>query len=85
MPDVETEILGEIRKIASRELEVTRPIEPGDELVSALDLDSVRALVLAVGLEDRFRVKLPDEETAGLVTVGDLVRMVASCMSRSSR
>ena len=35
------------------------------------------AVVLAVGLEDRFRIKLRDEDAASVVTVSDLVELVA--------
>ncbi len=34
------------------------------------------AIVLAVNLEDRFRVKLSDEDAGAVVTVGDLVDLV---------
>jgi acyl carrier protein len=34
------------------------------------------AIVLAVGLEDRFRVRLSDEDAGAVVTVDDLVELV---------
>jgi len=34
--------------------------------------------VLAVGLENRFRVKLTEEDGAGILTVQDLMRLVAT-------
>jgi acyl carrier protein len=70
------EVLAEIRRIFASELERTGPVEPHDELVRDLEVDSMGAVVLAVGLEDRFRVKLSDEDAAAVRTVEDLVSLV---------
>jgi acyl carrier protein len=45
-------------------------------LVEDLELDSLKALTLAVEVENRFRVCLDPELEATIVTVGDLVDMV---------
>jgi acyl carrier protein len=42
-----------------------------------LQLDSVGLLTLVVGLEDRFRVALAEEDAAGVRTVQDLIALVA--------
>lgn len=76
MPDLAAEILAEIRRILATELEITRPVAPDDELAADLELDSVGAIVLAVGLEDRFRVKLSEADAGAATTVGDLVALV---------
>jgi acyl carrier protein len=47
-------------------------------LVEDLELDSLKALTLAVEVENRFRVCLDPELEASIVTVGDLVDMVRS-------
>jgi acyl carrier protein len=70
------EVLTEIRRIAARELEISRLVEPGDDLVAKLELDSLRLITLAVGLEDRFRIKLSEEDAGTLVTVSDLIALV---------
>jgi len=72
------EVLQFIRALARSELEIFRPIEPGDDLLKDLALDSLSLTVLAVGLENRFRVKLSEEDAAGVQTVADLARHVAS-------
>lgn len=72
----ETEVLAEIRGIASRELELERPIGLEQALVADLELDSMGLTVLAVGLENRFRVKLSEDDAVGLRTVKDLVELV---------
>ncbi len=70
-------ILEEIRRIARVDLGLALPIEPAHELVRDLRLDSMTAIVLAVGLEDRFRVLLREEDAPAVRTVADLVALVA--------
>jgi len=74
----EAQVLDAIRAIARSELELERPIVPEDDLLRDLLLDSLGLTVLAVGLENRFRVKLSEEDASGVQTVGDLARHVAS-------
>ena len=76
MPDLRAEILDEIRLTLSAELEITEPVELHHELAKDLGLDSMGAIILAVGLEDRFRVKLSDGDASGVATVKDLVDLV---------
>ena len=71
------EVLQFIRSLARSELEITRPIGPEDDLLKDLALDSLSLTVLAVGLENRFRVKLTEADAEGVRTVGDLARHVA--------
>ena len=73
----EVEVLESIRAIARAELEVERAVQPGDDLLADLGLDSLGLTVLAVGLENRFRVKLSQEDAVGIRTVSDLARLVA--------
>ena len=74
----ELEVLEVVRTIARTELEMERSIAPEDDLLKDLALDSLGLTVLAVGLENRFRVKLSEEDASGVQTVGDLARHVAS-------
>jgi len=86
-PQAETQqaVLEEIRRIAAEELEWTRPVQPTDDLLKDLQLDSLGLTVLAVGLENRFRVKLTEEDSAGILTVADLMRLVAARTAESAR
>jgi acyl carrier protein len=79
------EVLAEIRRIAATELGITFPVEPGHELARDLHLDSVSAVVLAVGLEDHFEICLSESDTAGLRTVEDLVRRVNERIEQEAR
>jgi acyl carrier protein len=71
-------VLAEIRRVLREELELQRVAQPGDDLVSDLQLDSVGLLTLVVGLENRFRVVLSEEDAATVRTVADLVALVES-------
>ena len=52
-------------------------ITPEKSFVDDLDIDSLSMVEIAVQVEDRFGVKVPDEELANLKTVGDAVDYVA--------
>jgi acyl carrier protein len=45
--------------------------------VDDLDIDSLSMVEIAVQAEDRFGVKIPDDELANLKTVGDAVSYVS--------
>jgi acyl carrier protein len=69
-------ILEEIRRTVASDLEFPGPVELHHELAADLQVDSMGALILAVALEDRFRVKLTGTETTTVVSVEDLVNVV---------
>ncbi|MGO8969751.1 MAG: phosphopantetheine-binding protein [Myxococcaceae bacterium] len=72
----EADVLEAIRSIARTELELEGPVQPSDDLLADLGLDSLGLTVLAVGLENRYRVKLSQEDAVGLRTVEDLAKLV---------
>ncbi|MFH1176346.1 MAG: acyl carrier protein [Acidobacteriota bacterium] len=76
MAEPRADILAAVREIAATELEVEGNVELHHELARDLELDSVGAIVLAVGLEDRFRVKLSDKDAEAIVTVAGLIELV---------
>ena len=78
MADTVTEAMAEIRRIAREELEFEGEVEPSHDLLRDLHLDSLGLTVLAVGLENRFRVLLSEEDAQGVRTVEDLARLVAT-------
>jgi len=81
---LEDAVLAEVRRIFAAELERTEPVEPSHQLLGELHVDSLAAIVIAVGLENRFRVKLSEEDTVGVVTVADLVKRVAARVRSTS-
>lgn len=82
MVELELSVLSEIRRIVSQELEWQGEVEPTHHLMRDLQLDSLGLTVLAVELENRFRVRLAVEDSVGVETVGELMRLVASRVGR---
>jgi len=85
MVELEQEVLAEIRRIATEELEWKGTVDPRQDLFRDLQLDSLGLTVLAVGLENRFRIRLSEEDAQELKTVADLTRLVASRVGESAR
>ena len=75
-PPLADDVLSAIQDIAANELEHRSPIRPEHQLARDLGLDSVAAMILATGLEDRFRVRLNEQDAEALVTVADLIALV---------
>ena len=46
--------------------------------VDDLDIDSLSMVEIAVQAEDKFNVKIPDDELANLKTVGDAVNYITA-------
>jgi acyl carrier protein len=46
-----------------------------------LDIDSISMMTIVVNAEDKFGVKIPDEEVKNLVTVADAVNYIADNQS----
>jgi len=69
-------ILAGIAEVAREHLGWEGPVTPEMRLVEDLRLDSIRLLTLAAEVENRFEVRLGEEEEAGIETVGDLVSIV---------
>jgi acyl carrier protein len=74
--DLRKEILAEIRRALVVDLEFHGPVELRSELAADLQVDSVGTIVLAVALEDRFRVKLTGTDPSAIASVQDLVNAV---------
>jgi acyl carrier protein len=71
------EILDGIAQVARAHLGYAGELDESMRLQEDLELDSIRLLVLAAEVENRFRVALSPEDDAAVRTVGDLVTVVA--------
>ncbi len=85
LPELQAQGLECIRAIARDELEFEGPIEPSMSLQEDLRLDSLGMIVVAVGLEDHFRITLHEETVGDLRTVGDLLAWVEQVILASRR
>lgn len=74
----------EIRAIVERELDCPVPVTARAHLQRDLALDSYGLMVIAVGLEDRFRVKLGEEDAGQIETVEALATLVARRMEEGT-
>ena len=60
-------------------------ITPEKSFVDDLDIDSLSMVEIAVQTEDKYGVKIPDEDLAGLRTVGDVVELHPEAGRREPR
>lgn len=79
------EMLAEIQKIAAREVDITQPLQREQQLMKDLGLDSMSLTVLAVAIEDHFRVKLTGDGADQVRTVGDLTDFVLRRLAQDGR
>jgi acyl carrier protein len=79
------EILAAIAAVAREHLGVAGELGEEQRLVEDLELDSLRRLILAAEVENRFRVALDPEDDAAIATVGDLVSVVARRLAAPAR
>ena len=65
------EIVEEVAGVAADDVTAEK------SFVDDLDIDSLSMVEIAVQAEDKFGVKIPDDELANLKTVGDAVTYIA--------
>jgi acyl carrier protein len=75
-------ILAGIADVAREHLEWPGPVRPEMRLVEELRLDSIKLLTLAIELENRFRVRLDEEDETAIETVADLVSAIRRQLER---
>jgi acyl carrier protein len=73
------EVIKLVRQHLSTELEVApEKIQPDTRFREDLDADSLDLYELVMELEDRYGIRVGEEEAAGLETVGDAVDFVCA-------
>ena len=65
-----TEIIHEITGISADS------VETGKSFTDDLDIDSLSMVEVVVAAEEKFGVKIPDDEVKNLATVGDAVAFI---------
>lgn len=75
-PMAEADVLGGIAEVARAHLNWTGPLSRDMPLVETFELDSLRQLTLVIEIENRFRIRLDDQDETSLCTVGDLLDVI---------
>ncbi|RSO48808.1 acyl carrier protein [Streptomyces sp. WAC 06725] len=74
----DTDILSTLAKIVEEVAGVaSAEVTAEKSFTDDLDIDSLLMVEITVAVEDRFEVQIPDERSAELKTVGDLVGYIA--------
>jgi acyl carrier protein len=71
------EILSGLAEIVNEVAGVpTDDVQMGKSFIDDLDIDSLSMVEVVVAAEERFGVKIPDDDVKGLQTVGDAVTYI---------
>ena len=76
------EILAGLAEIVNEETGLaTEAVEMDKSFTEDLDIDSISMMTIVVNAEEKFDVKIPDEEVKNLKTVGDAVNFIAGAQA----
>jgi acyl carrier protein len=76
------EVLAGIREIVEEVAGVSPDqIEMGKSFTDDLDVDSLSMVEVVVAAEERFGIKIPDDEVTKMATVGDAVNFIVAAAS----
>ncbi|NLX00047.1 MAG: acyl carrier protein [Actinomycetales bacterium] len=79
MAMTEQEILAGLAEIVNEETGLdAESVQLDKSFTDDLDIDSLSMMTIVVNAEDRFGVRIPDEEVKNLATVGDAVSYIAA-------
>ena len=71
------EVLSGLAELINDETGIaTDSVELDESFTDDLDIDSISMMTIVVNAEEKFDVKIPDEEVKNLVTVGDAVSFI---------
>ncbi len=77
MPLSQSEVLAGLAEIVNDETGISADaVALEKSFVDDLDIDSISMMTIVVNAEDKFGVKIPDEEVKNLITVGDAVNFI---------
>jgi acyl carrier protein len=74
----EQEILAGLAEIVNEETGIaTEDVQPEKSFTDDLDIDSLSMMTIVVNAEEKFGVRIPDDDVKNLSTVGDAVSYIA--------
>ena len=59
----------------------TDAVQMDKSFTDDLDIDSISMMTIVVNAEDKFSVKIPDEEVKNLITVADAVNIITAAQA----
>ena len=75
----QNEVLAGLAEIVNEETGIaTEKVQLDKSFTDDLDIDSISMMTIVVNAEDKFGVKIPDEEVKNLITVGDSVNFIVN-------
>ena len=75
----QSEVLAGLAEIVNDETGIaTASVQLDKSFTDDLDIDSISMMTIVVNAEDKFGVKIPDEEVKNLITVGDAVNFITN-------
>ena len=78
MASSDQEILEGLAEIVNEETGIpVADVQPGKSFTDDLDIDSLSMMTIVVNAEERFGVRIPDDDVKGLQTVGDAIAYIA--------
>ena len=76
------EVLSGLAKIVNEETDIaTDSVQLDKSFTDDLDIDSISMMTIVVNAEEKFDVKIPDEEVKNLKTVGDAVTFISGAQA----
>ena len=73
----EQEILGGLAEIVNEETGLAADaVQPAKSFTDDLDIDSLSMMTIVVNAEEKFSVRIPDDDVKNLATVGDAVAYI---------
>jgi acyl carrier protein len=82
MADNEAGILAGLAELINEETGISEDqVSIEKSFTEDLDIDSISMMTIVVNAEEKFDVKIPDDEVKNLTTVGEAVSFIASAQS----
>jgi acyl carrier protein len=85
MAQSKEEVAASMKEVLAAELDVSEDkVTPEARFKEDLDADSLELVEVVMALEEKFGIEIPDDEVAGLKTVGEAVDLVLAKQAAAS-
>lgn len=78
-PDVEKEVISIIADVSGYDEE---KIKPETKLAEELEIDSIKAIEIAVFIEKKFKISIRDEDISKIITVQQILDLTMQLVSQ---